>query len=82
MDMKIPLCLLCGDLSITNIHVFLYIQQSISVAIHFTTHQPQVKLSMPAFEMDQTTVTVQQFKEYVDDTGYITDGEKYGWWQP
>ena len=36
--MKIPLCLLCGDLSITNLHVFLYFQQSISVAIHFTTH--------------------------------------------
>lgn len=41
--------------------------------------KPQVKLAMPSFEIDQTTVTIQQFKEFVEDTGYITDAEKYGW---
>ena len=34
--MKILLCLFCGDLSITNLHVFLYFQKLLSVAINFT----------------------------------------------
>ena len=40
--MKVLLCLFCGDLSITNLHVFLYFQKLLSVAIHFTTHLLQI----------------------------------------
>ena len=43
--MKIPLCLFCGDLSITNLHVFLYFQNLMSVAIHFTTHPFQTDIN-------------------------------------
>lgn len=31
------------------------------------------------FAMDQTEVTNQQFRTFVEDTGYVTDAERYGW---
>lgn len=40
---------------------------------------PQVEIELASFEIATTTVTNQQFKQFVDETGYITESERYGW---
>ncbi|RLJ51572.1 formylglycine-generating enzyme required for sulfatase activity [Litoreibacter meonggei] len=39
---------------------------------------PLRKKKMPAFRMDATTVTNAQFRDFVADTGYVTDAERFG----
>ncbi|NWN99648.1 formylglycine-generating enzyme family protein [Tetragenococcus halophilus] len=40
---------------------------------------PKITVHLPAFLIDETTVTNRAFKEFVDDTGYITESEKFAW---
>lgn len=39
---------------------------------------PQIKVYISSFEIQDTTVTNHEFKEFVDATGYITEAEKFG----
>ena len=39
---------------------------------------PVREVAVEAFEIGATTVTVTQFGEFVDATGYITDAERFG----
>tara|TARA_R110001606_G_scaffold152145_1_gene292815 strand:+ start:1596 stop:2531 length:936 start_codon:yes stop_codon:yes gene_type:complete len=39
---------------------------------------PQFELDVPAFLLDETPVTVSQFRIFVEETGYETDAEKFG----
>jgi len=41
--------------------------------------QPQHKVYLDAFYIDQFEVTNAMFQNFVEDTGYETDAEKYGW---
>ncbi|MFW8053748.1 formylglycine-generating enzyme family protein [Vagococcus fluvialis] len=40
---------------------------------------PKVLVDLPAFEIDETTVTNEEFGEFVQKTGYLTEAEKFGW---
>lgn len=40
---------------------------------------PIRSVTVAPFYIDQTSVTNQQFKEFIDATGYQTDADKYGW---
>lgn len=40
---------------------------------------PLGKVKVDPFYMDATAVTNAEFKEFVDDTGYVTEAEKYKW---
>lgn len=40
---------------------------------------PVREVTLRAFRIDRTTVTNAQFAEFVADTGYRTDAERYGW---
>lgn len=40
---------------------------------------PARTVRVDAFTMDAAPVTNQTFKRFVDDTGYVTDAERYGW---
>lgn len=40
---------------------------------------PVKKVTVKPFYIDIHTVTNKQFKDFVDDTGYKTEAEKYGW---
>lgn len=40
---------------------------------------PQVKVALPAFLIDETTVTNAAFAEFVAATGYVTEAEAIGW---
>ncbi len=40
---------------------------------------PVREVTLSPFRMDAHTVTNEQFAEFVDDTGYVTEGERYGW---
>lgn len=40
---------------------------------------PQVKVTLPAFLIDATTVTNADFAEFVAATGYVTEAEAIGW---
>lgn len=40
---------------------------------------PIRKEDVQAFYIDSTAVTNQEFKQFIDETNYITDAEKYGW---
>jgi len=41
--------------------------------------RPVVWVNLDSFYMDTTTVTNQDFRAFIEDTGYQTDAEKYGW---
>jgi formylglycine-generating enzyme len=41
--------------------------------------QPVHPVRVDAFRIDATTVTVADFRSFVDDTGYRTEAETYGW---
>jgi formylglycine-generating enzyme len=41
--------------------------------------QPVHPVRLEAFEIDATTVTVADFRAFVDDTGYRTEAESFGW---
>lgn len=40
---------------------------------------PQVKVALPAFLIDETTVTNAEFAKFVTATGYVTEAEVIGW---
>ncbi len=40
---------------------------------------PFCKKRLRPFRIGQTAVTNQEFREFVDETGYVTDAERYGW---
>lgn len=40
---------------------------------------PVRKITVDSFYMDAHTVTNQEFKEFVEDTGYVTEAEQFGW---
>lgn len=40
---------------------------------------PRTKVHLNAFYIDKTSVTNEEFMEFVKETGYITDAERYGW---
>lgn len=40
---------------------------------------PIRKVEVDSFYMDATTVTNEEFSNFIQDTGYQTDAEKYGW---
>lgn len=40
---------------------------------------PVRRVKVDPFYMDACAVTNADFKKFVDDTGYVTDAEKYGW---
>ncbi|MCY1137583.1 formylglycine-generating enzyme family protein [Actinoplanes sp. Pm04-4] len=41
--------------------------------------QPVHPVRLPAYEIDATTVTVSDYREFVAATGYRTEAETYGW---
>lgn len=41
--------------------------------------QPQHKVDLSAFWIDQTEVSVDQFERFVTETGYVTEAEQEGW---
>lgn len=41
--------------------------------------KPVHKVSIKSFWMDKTEVTVQEFAEFIKETGYKTEAEKFGW---
>lgn len=41
--------------------------------------KPQVHVTINDFMIDATTVTNRSFACFIEETGYITDSEKYGW---
>lgn len=40
---------------------------------------PIRKVRLKPFAIDRYSVTNRQFKEFVDETGYVTEAEKFGW---
>ncbi|GEM05328.1 hypothetical protein HMI01_23160 [Halolactibacillus miurensis] len=40
---------------------------------------PKRLVKVESFLIDKTVVTNQDFKEFVDDTGYVTESEQFGW---
>ncbi|SKA94735.1 Formylglycine-generating enzyme, required for sulfatase activity, contains SUMF1/FGE domain [Sporosarcina newyorkensis] len=40
---------------------------------------PIRRIEMDSFLMDKYAVTNKEFKEFIDNTKYVTDAEKYGW---
>lgn len=40
---------------------------------------PTTLVTIGAYYIDETAVTNTEFKEFVDETGYVTDAERYGW---
>ncbi|WP_417899878.1 formylglycine-generating enzyme family protein [Bacillus haimaensis] len=40
---------------------------------------PVRKVRLQPFAIDRYSVTNRQFKEFVDETGYVTEAEKFGW---
>lgn len=39
----------------------------------------QIYIPVEGFKIDSTTVTNESFAQFISETGYITDSEKYGW---
>lgn len=50
-----------------------------SDAIKADGEGPIRSVSVSPFWMDRFAVTNKQFQEFVEDTNYVTDAEKYGW---
>lgn len=40
--------------------------------------RPQFEMHFEAFLLDKTPVTVSQFRQFTDETGYVTDAERFG----
>lgn len=40
---------------------------------------PIRKVNVKPFYIDKTSVSNREFKQFIDETGYMTDAEKYGW---
>ena len=40
---------------------------------------PRVTVELPTFWMDETTVTNAEFAKFVEETGYVTEAERFGW---
>jgi formylglycine-generating enzyme len=40
--------------------------------------RPEFELQVPAFALDRTPVTVEQFSRFIEETGYRTDAERLG----
>lgn len=45
----------------------------------YDLERPKTKVQIEPFYIDETTVTNEEFMKFVNETGYITDAEKYGW---
>jgi formylglycine-generating enzyme required for sulfatase activity len=45
----------------------------------FESEQPVHEVTLDGFWLDQTEVTVTQFRQFVAETGYETDAEREGW---
>src|SRR5688572_1893010 len=45
----------------------------------FTDETPQVEVTLAPFQMDRYPVTVARFREFVRQTGYVTDAERSGY---
>lgn len=44
----------------------------------FDKESPQTEVLVEGFYIDETTVTNKQFSQFVEETGYITEAEKFG----
>ena len=44
----------------------------------FKGEKPVHTVTVPAFEMSETEITVGQFRQFIDETGYITEAERHG----
>ncbi len=40
---------------------------------------PQVPVLIPSFSMAETPVTNQEFATFIEETGYVTEAEQFGW---
>jgi sulfatase modifying factor 1 len=40
--------------------------------------RPEFEMRVPAFALDRTPVTVEQFSRFIEETGYRTDAERFG----
>src|SRR5699024_11358567 len=40
---------------------------------------PVREVAVDSFYIDKYSVTNEQFRQFIDETGYVTDAEKYGW---
>lgn len=40
---------------------------------------PTRKVKVNAFAIDRYTVSNEQFKEFIEETGYVTEAEKFDW---
>ena len=40
---------------------------------------PRRKVQVPSYYIDRYAVTNEQFSQFINETGYVTDAEKYGW---
>lgn len=49
------------------------------IGFEYDYEGPRTEISITPFYIDETTVTNQEFSEFVKQTGYITDAEKIGW---
>ncbi|OUZ19275.1 formylglycine-generating enzyme family protein [Enterococcus cecorum] len=50
-----------------------------SIGFKYDFEGPCTKVNIDAFYIDETTVTNQDFDDFVSRTGYITEAEKFGW---
>ena len=40
---------------------------------------PVRRIELPSYRIDRTTVTNDEFAAFVEDTGFVTDAERFGW---
>ena len=40
---------------------------------------PRRKVQVPSYYIDRYAVTNERFSQFINETGYVTDAEKYGW---
>ena len=50
-----------------------------SEGISLDNEGPSINIHIESFYISSTTITNKEFYEFVDDTGYVTEAEKFGW---